>query len=113
MTLDKLSAGQMATITEICGEGPFVQRLMALGLLEGAELSLTRKAIGGDPIEIEIPGTGAVEDVSQRFGAIFELFDLLKEMNQNMVNIDDGIKELNENIKELGLSGLDNDGIDG
>jgi hypothetical protein len=59
------------------------------------------------PIEVEIPGTGAVEDVSGRFGAIFELFDLLKEMNQNMVNIDDGIKELNENIKELGLTGLD------
>ena len=56
MTLDKLVAGQMARITEIGGEGPFVQRLMALGLLEGAEISLTRKAIGGDPIEIEIMG---------------------------------------------------------
>ena len=59
------------------------------------------------PIEIEIPGTGAVEDVQGRFGAIFELFDLLKEMNANMVNIDEGIKELNENIKELGLTGLE------
>jgi Fe2+ transport system protein FeoA len=29
---------------------------MALGLLEGADISLTRKAIGGDPIEIEIMG---------------------------------------------------------
>ena len=56
MTLDKLSAGQTARITEICGEGPFAQRLMALGLLEGAEISLTRKAIGGDPIEIEVMG---------------------------------------------------------
>ena len=60
-----------------------------------------------DPIEVEIPGTGVVENVQGRFGAIFELFDLLKEMNQNMVNIDDGIKELNENIKELGLGGLE------
>ena len=66
-----------------------------------------------ESIEIDIPGTGVVENVQGRFGAVFELFDLLKEMNQNMVNIDDGIKELNENIKELGLSGLDNDGIDG
>ena len=65
-----------------------------------------------DPIEIEIPGTGVVGDVQGRFGAIFELFDLLKEMNANMVNIDNGIKELNENIKTLGLSGLD-DGMDG
>ena len=60
-----------------------------------------------DAIEIDIPGTGAVEDVQHRFGAIFELFDLLKEMNQNMVNIDEGIKELNENIKELGLGDLE------
>ena len=65
-----------------------------------------------DAIEIDIPGTGVVENVQGRFGAIFELFDLLKEMNANMVNIDEGIKELNENIKELGLNGLD-DGMDG
>ncbi len=56
MTLDQLTAGQTAKITAIGGEGPFVQRLMALGLLEGADISLTRKAIGGDPIEIEIMG---------------------------------------------------------
>lgn len=56
MTLDELTAGQSARITEIRGDGPFVQRLMALGLLEGTDISLTRKAIGGDPIEIEIMG---------------------------------------------------------
>lgn len=56
MTLDELTAGQMARITAVTGDGPLVQRLMALGLLEGAEISLTRKAIGGDPIEIEIMG---------------------------------------------------------
>ena len=66
-----------------------------------------------ESIEIEIPGTGVVGDVQGRFGAIFELFDLLKEMNANMVNIDEGIKELNENIKELGLGGLEGDGMDG
>jgi len=65
------------------------------------------------PVEVEIPGTGVVEDVQGRFGGIFELFDLLKEMNANMVNIDEGIKELNENIKELGLNGLEGDGVDG
>ena len=56
MTLDELTAGQTARITAISGEGPLAQRLMALGLLEGTEISLTRKAIGGDPIEIEIMG---------------------------------------------------------
>jgi len=62
-----------------------------------------------DPIEIDIPGTGAVEDVQNRFGAIFELFDLLKEMNTNMQNINAGIDELNENIKTLGLGSFDDD----
>jgi len=60
-----------------------------------------------EPIEIEIPGTPVVADVQQRFSGMFELFDLLKEMNTNMTNIDQGIKELNENIKELGLGDLD------
>jgi len=60
-----------------------------------------------EAIEIEIPGTPVVEDVQQRFGGMFELFDLLKEMNANMVNIDEGIKELNGNIKTLGLGDLE------
>jgi ferrous iron transport protein B len=56
MTLDELSIGQAATIDAIAGEGPVVQRLMALGLLEGSEVSIKRKALGGDPIEVEIMG---------------------------------------------------------
>ena len=46
MTLDELSVGQAATIDAIAGDGPIVQRLMALGLLEGSEVSITRKALG-------------------------------------------------------------------
>jgi len=46
----------MARIIGIHGEGPFVQRLMALGLLEGADVAMTRKAIGGDPVEVELMG---------------------------------------------------------
>jgi ferrous iron transport protein B len=56
MTLDELSVGQTAMIDTVSGEGPVVQRLMALGLLEGSEVTVTRKALGGDPIEIEIMG---------------------------------------------------------
>lgn len=56
MTLDELSVGQAATIDAIAGDGPVVQRLMALGLLEGSEVSVKRKALGGDPIEVEIMG---------------------------------------------------------
>ena len=56
MTLDELNVGQNATVEAIVGDGPVVQRLMALGLLEGSEISVTRKALGGDPIEVEIMG---------------------------------------------------------
>ena len=56
MTLDQMTAGQKATITAIGGQGPFAQRLMALGILEGTEITMTRKAIGGDPVEIELMG---------------------------------------------------------
>ena len=54
MTLDELETGRCATITAIHGEGPVAQRLMAMGLLEGSEVSVIRRALGGDPIEIEI-----------------------------------------------------------
>jgi ferrous iron transport protein A len=29
---------------------------MALGLLEGSEVSMTRRAIGGDPLEVQVMG---------------------------------------------------------
>lgn len=54
MTLDELKPGQRGTITNIEGEGPLVQRLMALGLLEGSVVAMTRRAIGGDPVEIKV-----------------------------------------------------------
>lgn len=56
MTLDQLEPGTTATITSIDGEGPLIQRLMALGLLEGSEISVIRRALGGDPIEVEVMG---------------------------------------------------------
>jgi ferrous iron transport protein A len=54
MTLDELKIGQAGTITGLEGEGPVVQRLMALGLLAGSPIRITRRAIGGDPIEVAI-----------------------------------------------------------
>lgn len=56
MTLDELKPGQKATILRIEGDGPLVQRLMALGLLEGSDVALTRRAIGGDPVEVQVMG---------------------------------------------------------
>jgi ferrous iron transport protein A len=56
MTLDQLKVGQPATITAISGDGPLVQRLMVLGLLAGSPVRVTRRAIGGDPIEVNVMG---------------------------------------------------------
>ena len=36
---------------------PAVQRLMVMGLVEGAEIELAGSAIGGDPIEFKLFGT--------------------------------------------------------
>ena len=54
MTLDEMKPGQKATILRIEGDGPLVQRLMALGLLEGSDVTMTRRAIGGDPVEVQV-----------------------------------------------------------
>ena len=54
MTLDELRNGQAGTITRIEGQGPVVQRLMALGLLPGSAVRITRRAIGGDPMEVAV-----------------------------------------------------------
>lgn len=54
MTLDELETGQIARIIKMDGNGPLAQRLMAMGLLEGSAVRLIRKALGGDPIEIEV-----------------------------------------------------------
>jgi ferrous iron transport protein A len=56
MTLDELKPGQRGRIMSISGDGPLVQRLMALGLLEGSEVAMTRRAIGGDPVEVQVMG---------------------------------------------------------
>lgn len=56
MTLDELKPGQKATILRIDGDGPLMQRLMALGLLEGSDVAMTRRAIGGDPVEVQVMG---------------------------------------------------------
>lgn len=56
MTLDELEIGKTAVVTGIDGDGPLIQRLMALGLLEGEKVVILRRALGGDPLEIETMG---------------------------------------------------------
>jgi len=51
-----LLPGQRAMVHGIEGEGPLVQRMMQMGLLEGTQIEMVRRAPAGDPIEFHILG---------------------------------------------------------
>ena len=56
-TLDQLQPGQRATVFAVRGEGTVVyQRLMEMGVFDGAELEIVRFAPLGDPIELRVQG---------------------------------------------------------
>ena len=57
-TLAALRKGQKATIEAVDTADPQVQRLMTLGLVEGAEVELASSALGGDPLECRLLGRG-------------------------------------------------------
>ncbi len=57
-TLAALKQGQKATIEAVDPTDPQVQRLMTLGLVEGAEIVLASSALGGDPLEFRLFGRG-------------------------------------------------------
>ncbi len=57
-TLASLAKGQKGTIEAVDASCPQVQRLMTLGLVEGAEVELAGCAIGGDPLEFKLFGCG-------------------------------------------------------
>ena len=57
-TLATLKRGQKGIIKAIDATDPQVQRLMVLGLVEGAEVEHASAAIGGDPIEFRLFGCG-------------------------------------------------------
>ena len=56
MTLASLKHGTRYVIDDVNAAYPEVQRLMVLGLVEGAEIELASSAIGGDPIEFRLFG---------------------------------------------------------
>lgn len=57
-TLATLKRGQKGIIRAIDAADPQVQRLMVLGLVEGAEVQHASSAIGGDPMEFRLFGCG-------------------------------------------------------
>jgi Fe2+ transport system protein FeoA len=56
LTLSELAPGETARIESIDTSDPAVQRLMVLGLVEGAELTFVRASLGGDPLEFRLFG---------------------------------------------------------
>ena len=56
MTLASLQRGSKYVIENVNSSDPDVQRLMVLGLVEGAEVELASVAIGGDPLEFRLFG---------------------------------------------------------
>lgn len=57
-TLETMKRGQKGVIRAVDASSPQVQRLMTLGLVEGAEVELAGAAIGGDPLEFRLFGRG-------------------------------------------------------
>ena len=57
-TLASLKRGQKGIIKAVDTGDPQVQRLMVLGLVEGAEIEHASSAIGGDPMEFRLFGNG-------------------------------------------------------
>jgi Fe2+ transport system protein FeoA len=57
-TLAMLQRGQKSVIDSIDTTDPQVQRLMMLGMVEGAEIELAGAALGGDPMEFRLFGSG-------------------------------------------------------
>ena len=57
-TLAALKRGQKGVIEAVDAADPQVQRLMMLGLVEGAEVELAGSALGGDPMEFRLFGCG-------------------------------------------------------
>jgi len=56
VNLTELAPGETVKIDAIDTADAGVQRLMVLGLVEGAELTYIRASIGGDPLEFRIFG---------------------------------------------------------
>lgn len=57
-TLASLKKGERGVIQAVDASDPQVQRLMVLGLVEGAEVEHASSAIGGDPMEFRLFGNG-------------------------------------------------------
>ncbi len=56
MTLNELEIGKTAKVVKLLGEGAVKRRIMDMGLTKGTEVTLTKIAPLGDPIEVTVRG---------------------------------------------------------
>ncbi len=56
-TLDTLLPGTRCIVGAPEGLSPVVLRLLEMGLTPGTEVVITRRALGADPIEVQLRGT--------------------------------------------------------
>ncbi|MDQ0148393.1 ferrous iron transport protein A [Eubacterium multiforme] len=56
MELVKLKPGEHGVINTICGDAKLAKRLLALGCIEGTEITLKRVAPLGDPLIVNFRG---------------------------------------------------------
>ena len=55
-TLDQLKPGDSAIVGVLTGSGAVHQRLLEMGVIEGADVEVVRMAPLGDPMEIIVQG---------------------------------------------------------
>lgn len=56
LTLADLRPGERVRVERIRELDPITQRLMVMGLVEGAEVTYVRSSLGGDPLELRVHG---------------------------------------------------------
>ncbi len=56
MTLEEVSIGQSCVVKKVAGEGRIRRRLFDMGVTEGTEIFIRKRAPLGDPIEITLRG---------------------------------------------------------
>lgn len=54
VTLDRLTMGVEARVVAVSGTGPIARRLMEMGVVPGATLSVIKAAPLGDPLEVRV-----------------------------------------------------------
>ena len=97
MTLNELSAGQSAVITEVNGSGALRQHILDMGVIPGVQVSVMKFAPLGDPMEIRIYG--------------YELTLRLTEAENILVEPAAEKQEESSGIKTAKKSGKDHPGL--